>query len=258
MPSGVFRAKRLVAAGIAAGRQLFRVPVNEGNRIITFHAIDTPVDGDTNGIYNMSRQTFTKHVRALKQLSDSPQGFRVQPVGVLRDRTLAITFDDGYASTLTIAAALLAESNMPFCVYVTPMLIDSADRRYLDRQQLFELSRIPNVTIGAHGYRHVPLSSLSMDERRRQLADAKSWIEDIVQSEVRSMSYPFGDAPPGIQDVALETGYQLAACSVWGVNHHQTDRMMLRRIDLWEGDSERSVVSKVEGQWDWIMGARTK
>ena len=258
MPSGVFRAKRLLAEGVAAGRQLFRLPANEGNRIVTFHAIDTLVDGDMNGIYNMTRQTFTKHVCVMKRLSDSPQGFQVVPVGGLGDRTIAISFDDGYASTLTVAAKLLAASNIPFCVYVTPMLIDSADRRYLDRRQLFELSRIPGVTIGAHGYRHVPLSSLTVVERRRQLTDARMWLEDIVQCEVRSMSYPFGDTPPGIQDVARDAGYELGACSVWGVNHHQTDRMMLRRIDLWEGDSERSVVSKVEGQWDWIMGARTK
>lgn len=257
MPTATFRAKRLVAGGVASVRRALRRPCDTGNRIVTFHAIDTEVDGDTNRIYDMTKRTFTDHVRVLHELATGANGVRITPVGIVEDRTVAITFDDGYASTLTAAAPLLAAHDMPFCVFVTPMLVDSPDRRYLDRGQLVELSRVPGVTIGAHGYRHVPLSGLSRDERRRSLVDARSWLEDAIQRDVRSMSYPFGDTPDGIADEATEAGYELAACSVWGFNDGSTDPMMLRRIDLWAGDSGRAVVSKIEGHWNPMMGRAT-
>lgn len=257
VPTATFRAKRLVAGAVASARRALHRPCDAGNRIVTFHAIDTEVDGDTNRIYDMSARTFAEHVRALHELSSTPHGMRIAPVGVVDDRTVAVTFDDGYASTLTIAAPMLVAAGMPFCVFVTPMLVDSPDRRYLDRGQLVELSRLPGVTIGAHGYRHVPLSGLGHDERRRSLADARSWLEDVIQRDVRSMSYPFGDTPDGIGDDAIGAGYQLAACSVWGFNDGSTDAMMLRRIDLWAGDSRRTVVSKVQGHWNAMMGRAT-
>lgn len=257
VPTATFRAKRLVAGGVASLRRVLRRPCDAGNRIVTFHAIDTEVDGDTNRIYDMTKHTFADHVRVLHELTTGSNGARITTIGIVDDRTVTVTFDDGYASTLTIAAPLLAARGMPFCVFVTPMLVDSPDRRYLDRGQLLELSRIPGVTIGAHGFRHVPLSGLSRNERRRNLTDARSWLEDAIQREVRSMSYPFGDTPEGIADDAREAGYELAACSVWGFNDGSTDAMMLRRIDLWAGDSGRTVVSKVEGHWNPMMGRAT-
>lgn len=257
VPTASFRAKHLVASGVATCRRILQRPCETGNRIVTFHAIDTKVDGDSYGIYDMDASTFTDHVRALSELTTEQVGMRVVPVGNTDDRTVAITFDDGYASTLTIAAPQLVSHAMPFCVYVTPMLVDSDDRRYLDRRQLFELSRTPGVTIGAHGYRHVPLSELSRDERKRNLKDARSWLEDITQRDVRSMSYPFGDTPSGIREDATDAGYELAACSVWGFNDCATDKMMLRRIDLWAGDSGRTVTSKIVGYWNRTMAGKT-
>lgn len=257
VPTASFRAKQLVAAAVASGHRLLRRPCGTGNRIVTFHAIDTEVDGDSNRIYDIDSRTFTNHLRVLHDLNSAPDGLRIVPVGIVDDRTVAISFDDGYASTLTIAAPQLVALGLPFCVFVTPMFVDSDDRRYLDRRQLVELSRLPGVTIGAHGYRHVPLSGLNRDERRRNLADARSWLEDAIQRDVRSMSYPFGDTPDGIDDDAAEAGYELAACSAWGFNDYSSNRLMLRRIDLWAGDSRRTVMSKIEGRWNRTMGGRT-
>lgn len=226
---------------------------NMGNRIITFHAIDAEVDGDRYRLYNMSKRTFVQHVEVINNLTSVSSDLQIVRVGDVRDRTLAISFDDGYSSTLEIAAPHLLKYQMPFSVFVTPVLVDSGDARYLDRSQLLSLAQFPGVTIGAHSYRHVPLSSLTRHERRTDLLRAKSWLEDLIQRDVTSMSYPFGDVPESTREDATEAGYQVAAGSEWGSNTADTDQMMLRRIDLWAGDSRRVVANKINGHWDQLM-----
>ena len=165
---------------------------------------------------------------------------------------ISITFDDGYATTLSIAAPLLVEHDMPFHVFVSPGLVESGDPRYLNRRQLKEISQVPGATIGAHGYHHVPLSSLSPLRQLEDLSAAKRWIEDVIQKPVTTMSYPFGDTPSNVQSVVRKSGYSIAACSIWGFNVENTDRFMLKRIDCWNGDSARTVTTKLLGYWNWI------
>ena len=256
VPVASFRAKRSLANLTATFHRMTRRPCDSGHRIVTFHSIDTPVDGDVHRIYDMSRRSFSNHVQALRRMSEQEAGVKVVSVGDLVDRTVAITFDDGYASTLTIAASELTRHSMPFTVFVTPMLIDSSDRRYLSRKQLIELADLPGVAIGAHGYQHVPFSSLLPKDRSESLIASRRWLEDLLQREVTSMSYPFGDTPLGIADEARNAGFTSAACSIWGFNDESTDRMMLRRLDLWDGDSRQVVAAKIEGHWNRLMDRR--
>lgn len=223
-----------------------------GGRIMTFHAIDTPVDGDTNNIYNMTRQTFLRHIQALREIIDFVPALHVAPINDRTNSSISITFDDGYATMLTIAAPLLAESLLPFHVYVSPALIESGDQRYLSRAQLIDLAQIPGVTIGAHSYQHLPLSSFAPEHRVRELSRARVWLEDVLQTPVTTMSYPFGDTPENITEAVRKAGYTSAACSVWGFNDSSTNPLLLRRLDFWQGDSKHTVKAKLLGHWNWI------
>jgi len=247
-----FGAKRTVAMlASEVYRRLIPRSFSAG-RIATFHAIDTKVDGDVNGIYNMTSDCFASHVSAIEKARRHHIELSVVPFGTTVTEGVSITFDDGYATTLSIAAPLLVEHDMPFHVFVSPGLVESGDPRYLNRRQLKEISQVPGATIGAHGYHHVPLSSLSPLRQLEDLSAAKRWIEDVIQKPVTTMSYPFGDTPSNVQSVVRKSGYSIAACSIWGFNVENTDRFMLKRIDCWNGDSARTVTSKLLGYWNWI------
>jgi peptidoglycan/xylan/chitin deacetylase (PgdA/CDA1 family) len=62
------------------------------------------------------------------------------------------------------------------------------------------------VTIGAHGYRHVPLSTIPENARIQELTDARNWLEDVIQLPVSTMSYPFGDTPFDIANALKVAG----------------------------------------------------
>ncbi len=252
MPQFAFRAKRFAAQWLSTTFQVCRPRVLLGHRIVTFHAIDTHVDGDVNGIYNMAQKTFVRHIHAIKQIGEQQQSFDTVAFGSTLTDSVSITFDDGYLSTLKFAAPLLTRYSLPFHVFVTPSLVQSNDRRYLSIPQLRELSEIPQVTIGAHGYRHIPISQISESDRLNELSAARTWLEDVLQKQIQTMSYPFGSTPANIHHVVSQAGYSTAASSLWGINNSSTNRLMLKRIDLWEGDSNRTLISKLLGYWNWI------
>lgn len=251
MSSLLFKTKRSVAVLTSDINRRLIPRVFSGGRIATFHAIDTAVDGDTNGIYNMTAKNFTSHVAALDEARQHHAELALLPFGTNISEGVSITFDDGYVTTLSQAAPLLVKHAMPFHVFVSPALIESGDRRYLDTRQLKELAQTPGATIGAHGYHHVPLSSLPHLRQVEDLSAAKRWLEDIVQMPVTTMSYPFGDTPANIQSAVRVSGYTTAACSTWGFNDDKTDPLMLRRIDCWNGDSPRTAITKLLGYWNW-------
>lgn len=252
MSSLIFTTKRSVAGCLSALLRWYAPQLKPGGRIVTFHAIETPVDGDVNGIYNMRMETFAAHVRAILEFVQASERPQLTSFGVDFTKSVSITFDDGYSSTLTQAAPLLVRYSVPCHVFVSPQLIQSSDRRYLDIAQLKALSELPGFTIGAHGYKHIPLSAVPEHERLSQLSAARKWLEDILQKSVDTMSYPFGDTPKDVQSLVHQAGYTTAASSIWGFNNRNTNPFMLRRIDFWDGDSEKTATLKLLGYWNWM------
>lgn len=256
MSTAIFAAKRLLGNVRSEVNRALSGAIRPGGRVVTYHSIDTEVDGDRNRIYNMAYSTFAQSINTLVELSSSQELLKIRAFGRDWDSGVSITFDDGYRSTLTVAARLLVEHHLPFHVFISPRLVQSGDRRYLDASELAELARLPGASIGAHGYDHVALSDVPPQSRVSKLKSARTWLEDVIQQPVLTMSYPFGDTPVGIQRDVAAAGYEVAACSIWGTNMKETNPLMLHRMDIWDGDSRRAVTTKLLGHWQW-MSKRT-
>jgi peptidoglycan/xylan/chitin deacetylase (PgdA/CDA1 family) len=91
---------------------------------------------------------------------------------------------------------------------------------------------------------------------RNELADSRSYLEDLLQRPVTTLSYPHGAADRRVRDAAEAAGYELAACSRFGTNRGDRDPLLLLRTDIWSVDGLDVFRSKVAGNWDW-MGWRT-
>ena len=183
-------------------------------------------------------ETFARHLELLA---------REHPVVPLRDLVerrykdgaVAITFDDGYADNLSIAA------NLPVTIFVTVEPLggsrfwwdeiagiesglrtklharlkglpgrerrgrlatldwkDDSDRgRPMTLDELRDLASRPGVEIGAHTLSHPSLALLPAVEQERELAGARARLEELLGRPVTLLAYPFGK--PG--DVSEET-----------------------------------------------------
>jgi len=91
----------------------------------------------------------------------------------------------------------------------------TADRP-LGSDELVELTRSGLVEVGAHTGSHPRLADLSLPDQEREIVRSKRWLEEVLGSEVRSFSYPYGLAEnygPETVSIVRRAGFRYA-CAV--------------------------------------------
>jgi peptidoglycan/xylan/chitin deacetylase (PgdA/CDA1 family) len=251
----MFTAKRQVATVVGNCLRMFPGAPIAGQRVLMYHAVGNRVDGDVNNIYTMSRSDFLRHIETLQAVSTKYN----MPFAQFRqsnDTEVAVTFDDGYADSLSTIGPELSKRGIPFHVFVTPEKLTAGDARYLSTPELLELATIPGATIGAHGATHRSLTSLSIANAESDMRNSRQQLEDILQTPITTMSYPYGHVNTEVRAAAQRVGFTIAACSKWGVNNEYSDSLLLNRLDMWAGDNSRTIENKVLGYWNFL-GRRT-
>lgn len=247
----VFSTKRSFARTISNAARLVLMAPLSGQRVLAYHSIGNTVDGDINNIYSLSRSEFVKQIESVRQFADK-NNFTFAPFGSPKDKTICITFDDGYSDVLSVAAPILSNLKIPFHVFISPQKSETNDQRYLSKPEIKEIYSVDTATVGAHGYSHTSLTSISSELASIELARSKSLLEDILSSPVDSMSYPYGHTNEHITQIAQQAGFTYAACSKWGFAAENSNLLMQSRIDMWAGDTQRDVQLKLYGAWNWF------
>jgi peptidoglycan/xylan/chitin deacetylase (PgdA/CDA1 family) len=136
------------------------------------------------------------------------------------DRSVVVTFDDGYADLLTTVTPLLTERSMVATAFVTTRYVDDASRsrggrrQWLTWPELTELAAGP-IEIGAHGHDHLPLDIVSLTTAQQDLRQCKHALEQHLGTAVASLAYPFGHSTPEVRGFVEEVGFDVAC----GVRH---------------------------------------
>ncbi len=133
---------------------------------------------------------------------------------LLPDRTVAITFDDGYRSIYDTAYPMLKSRGWPFTVFVNSEPHDHRQPSFMTWEQLREISRnggtIANHTVG-HPYLLAREAGQGEEPWREWVADeittAQSRIEAETGTTVKLLAYPFGEYNEAILEVAQSLGF---------------------------------------------------
>ena len=219
-------------------------------RVLMYHSISQHKQSDKD-VYSLSRRDFAQHVELLHELHKT-ENSKIVKLDSTDRSGITITFDDGYRDTLTIAAQTLADKKLPFTVFVSSTNITSGNSKFLNQQELIELSNISGATIGSHGHAHTHLAEMSPQDVTSDLKHSKDWLEQIVQKPVTTLSYPHGSYNNDVVRIASEIGFEFAATSKWGVFEVGTKKLEIPRIDVWSQDSVNVLQQKLLGQWDLI------
>lgn len=241
------RWQRVVTRAISEGAGALVLRPRHGLRVILYHAVGTAVPGDTYGL-SIEPARFAAHVRLLAA-AHTPPVVAIDHAPPSDRAALAITFDDGFADVLDVAAPLLQERALPARLFVTTGYLDQPG--YLSRRALVELAAIDGMSVGSHGLTHRRMTRLDDGDLHTELRRSREELEDLLGQTVDSLSYPNGAVDRRVRDAAVDAGYSLAASSRWRVNRPGDDRMQLGRCEIVADDTTRVLMQKVHGAWDW-------
>ncbi len=146
--------------------------------------------------------------------------------------TLAITFDDGFASVLEIAFPLISSLGLVATIFVVTDFVDAArplewpgiERRSADRREVrglswAELGQLADAgwEIGSHTRTHPRLTELDDKALAAELRGSREACERALGRPCRSLTYPFGDVDARVVAAAGAAGYEAAGTLPTGV-----------------------------------------
>jgi peptidoglycan/xylan/chitin deacetylase (PgdA/CDA1 family) len=130
----------------------------------------------------------------------------------LPERTVVLSFDDGYENFYSRAMPLLAKYSFTATVFMTSRWVKEARPpgpgipRMLSWTQLSDVADA-GIEIGSHGITHPELDQLTDEHLYDELFLSKERLEDRLGMEVSGLAYPFGYSNSAVCLAAQKAGY---------------------------------------------------
>jgi peptidoglycan/xylan/chitin deacetylase (PgdA/CDA1 family) len=144
--------------------------------------------------------------------------------GPVPDRTLMITFDDGYESH-RFAADELIRRGLRAVFYVT--WSNLGKNGYLTHSEVRDL-RSKGFEIGSHSLTHTYLTRLNDGDLEREVSESKERLEDLVGGPVDTIAIPYGAYDRRVLASAFAAGYARVTTSDTGLANAGSSRVSPR------------------------------
>src|SRR5690606_3573030 len=140
--------------------------------------------------------------------------------GEKKGKVVAITFDDGFTNVLETAAPILAHHGFTATSFIVANQIGGTNvwdqplgivkTPCMNAQQLASWLKMGHE-IGSHTLDHVQLNRVTDEEAEKQIAQSKRLLESILDEEVTSFAYPYGEESLLHRRMVRDAGYSWAA-----------------------------------------------
>jgi peptidoglycan/xylan/chitin deacetylase (PgdA/CDA1 family) len=189
-----------------------------------------------------------------RQMAHLAARYRVVPASRIRSAPpedgrgiVALTFDDALLSVFEHAAPVLARYGLPATICAPtgnlgrPPAWNMADGCPEREDCVMTEPQIGRLAASgfewfSHGVSHAPLSGLAEAEIRREVADSKRRLEEILGCEVVGIGYPHGACDDRVVRCAREAGYRIGLTTVPAFASEAADDLLIGRTSVSAGD----------------------
>jgi len=258
----VFLIKKSLKKTVLKVRGKFRKQSRKkegGCRILMYHSIGDPADHRL--ATRVRLEDFTRQMEDIKR-----SGYSIMTISEVMDyladlqnnKSIAITFDDGYKDNFTYAAGVLSDFNIKATFFITISLIEAKTpkkwgdgnyRKYMDWEDVINLSKMGHE-IGSHMMHHLDLRKIDNAQLLKELLSSKQEIEKRIKKPVKALSYPYGGVNKKVIETAKKVGYISGCSSLRGGNDSSQNPYLLRRTEIDGLDNIDDFRDKLNGIYD--------
>ncbi|MFA5389544.1 MAG: polysaccharide deacetylase family protein [Candidatus Omnitrophota bacterium] len=208
---------------------------------------------------NVSPESFKRQMRFLKDHNYnivSLEGLEeLVKKNNFPNKTIAVTFDDGYEDNYLNAYPVLKELDIPATIFIAPALIGTDG--YLSWDQVREMSGSGIITIGSHTMSHIWLPGQAEQKLDSEIRDSKRSIEGHIGSGINTFSYPLGGFDKNVRKKVIEAGYKIAAATNPGKKYPRHDLFAMKRLRISRSSDNLAVFwFETSGFYTWIKEHR--
>ena len=208
--------------------------------ILTYHSLD-----ESGSVVSTPPGVFRQQMRQLRK-----SGFQtisllaalanIRAGGTFGEKTLVLTFDDGYRSLFRHGLPVLQECGFEATIFVISGFCGKTNNwpghnapirdEPLASWEELDKMKDAGMTIGAHTVTHPDLTLLPTPEVENEVLTSRDTIRKVLGVQVATFAYPYGYCDSRIRQVVA--GHFAGACSVkLGNARLGADPYLLPRID---------------------------
>lgn len=201
---------------------------NIGVPVIYYHSVDKNADNELTITPDMLEEQLN-YINDNNYITITMEELyeHLQKNKPIPEKSILITFDDGYMNNYTEAFPILKNLNMKATIFCIGNSLDGS--YYLSEEAIKEMSDY-GIDIQSHTVNHLHLDTLSYDEQLLELKNSKEILEKITGKEIISIAYPFGDYNEDTIKAAKNSGYKLAFTTNLGLSDRDDNIYELDRI----------------------------
>jgi peptidoglycan/xylan/chitin deacetylase (PgdA/CDA1 family) len=210
--------------------------------ILCYHNVgQSPPDSRFKLLY-VSQAQFEKQLWTIRRLGlrgvSMGEGLR-RLGGKAKSKLVVLTFDDGYADTLTQALPLLQQYGFTATCYLVSGAVGTYnqwDAEFLsENKPLLSDTQIrqwlaAGMEIGSHSRSHPKLQDLDDESASREIADSREDLRTAFGVPIEHFSYPFGRFADATVELVKRAGYRSAVSLLPGIACAKDDPYRLPRI----------------------------
>ena len=223
--------------------------------ILCYHNIGTAPSGAAFRLLYVSAEMFDRQLWTLRRLGlrgvSTGEGLRHLANGTSRG-SVVLTFDDGYADTLTTAVPIMKQYGFRATCYIVSGAVGTHNRwdaDYLgETKPLMSRGQLDQwlaagMEVGSHSLSHRRLCGVAQDVLREEIAGSRAALHTMLGVAVEHFAYPFGHFNDAVVESVRHAGYSSAVTTLSAVARTSDDRLRLPRI----------LVNGEHGLWRFLL-----